>query len=130
MNSKLPGLKPDGMQGLKESDLEALGKCCVCGKSQLGKGPTFYKVTVERGMFLPDALQRRFGLGGMIGQGLARVMGPDEDLAKIWVGPVIAFIHEQCALSISHPLEIIERALKSKHKMEDKDEEPSKSTSD
>lgn len=100
------------MPGLKESELLALGPCVVCGKPHLDPaagGVTFYKLTVTRAMFCRPALERRVGLELMLGGAgaLARVIGPDEDLAKIFSGPVESFVHERCALRINHLLELM-----------------------
>jgi hypothetical protein len=94
MNAQLPGLK--------ESELARLGKCAVCGEPLL-PDLTFYKLRMERAVFVADALRRRVGLGLQIGA-LAAVMGPDEDLAKIVSGPVDVAVHERCAGLVEHLL--------------------------
>jgi len=92
-NDKLPGIKEDGL--LK------LGKCAVCKNDQIGKGVTFYVVEIARAAFDTVALRRRLGLEMQIGNAaLARHMGPNEDLAKIFDGPRRVFVHEDCAHDI------------------------------
>lgn len=102
----------DALPGLKESELNELGLCALCHKHQLAPpnaGLTFYKVTISRGVFSPPAIQRQAGLGMMLGgnAALARIMGPDEDLAKIVDGPKTVFVHERCAANIHHLIELI-----------------------
>lgn len=80
------------LPGLKERDLSP----CLCGKPL---GISFYRVTVERFLADTGAVQRRVGLGMMLGGSgaIARAMGPDEDLAK-QIGSTAAFLCLACAL--------------------------------
>lgn len=100
--------------GMKEDELIELGPCAICGKPQLAhRDITFYVIEIKRGMFAGDAIQRRVGLGQMMGsQVLGGIMGPNEDLAKIFAGPVKVFVAETCALKAGHPLELMEAAEK------------------
>lgn len=87
---------------MKEAELIALGKCCICGEPLLGHAnstPTFYTVTVAHHGLNISALQRRFGLGLMLGNNdrIARALGPDEDLAKQVGDESKFFVHETCA---------------------------------
>lgn len=98
------------LSGLKENDLVRLGNCAICRKRMLGgaAGPTFYKISISRGMFDRRALERRAGLEMMLGNGvLAKVMGPNDDLAKIFDGPHDVIVHEDCARNIGHILNLI-----------------------
>lgn len=96
------------MPGIKESKLVDLGNCAVCKKPMLGADITFYVVSISRGGFLFDALRRRAGLGMFIGsQALGAVMGPNEDLAKVFDGPHEVIVHEGCAGDVGHLLVLI-----------------------
>lgn len=97
------------MPGLKERDLIRLGPCRVCGKSLLEHdgGLTFYRLAISRGIFDPSALRRQVGLALQLGGPLAAVMGPDEDLAKIFDGPHEVVVAEACALRLGHLLDLI-----------------------
>jgi hypothetical protein len=96
------------LPGLKERHLIALGDCAICRKP-LGESPTFYVVEVSHACFDRAPLQRRIGLGMMIGAPLAAMMGPDEDLAKIVAGPVRVALHEQCGGDIAHIAQLMDR---------------------
>jgi hypothetical protein len=97
------------LPGMKLDELTKLGNCAVCGKKQLEGGiPLFYCVTITRGGFDGQALQRAHGLELQIGP-LAAVMGPNEDLAKIFDGPTTVFVHETCADKVSHLAMLIPR---------------------
>lgn len=102
----------DDIPGLKEDELVKLGNCQICGKKMLeGGGPTFYKVRLERAIWSPGAIQRRVGLELQLGSGaLAQVMGPSEDLAKIYSGPHDVVVHESCAGKVHHLLELVPEA--------------------
>jgi hypothetical protein len=106
------------MPGLKEDALIRLGACAVCRQPMLASAnasPTFYTVTIARGIFDVAALQRRTGLqmmfGGGLGSGaLARAMGPNDDLAKIYAGAVEVIVHETCAGDIGHLAQLMPEA--------------------
>ena len=97
------------LPGLKEEELLKLGNCPICDKKLLEDNRfTFYKVTVSRCILDPKALQRRVGLAMLLqSDTLARVMGPNEDLAKVFGGPTTVIVHENCASKIHHLLELI-----------------------
>lgn len=100
------------LPGLKEQALQDLGPCVVCGKAHLdpaaaGAG-TFYLLSISRAMFDRAALARRVGLEMQLGNSaIARAMGPDEDLAKVFAGPASAFVHEDCAHRVNSLLELM-----------------------
>lgn len=97
------------MPGLKEDRLIALGPCRICGQQQLAGGePTFYVVEVSRAAFDRRAVERRVGLQMMLGSGpLATIMGPNEDIAKVFDGPHRTFVHESCAIRMTHLLDLL-----------------------
>lgn len=102
-------LEAKDLPGLKEDELIKLGPCAVCGEKLLSGGElTFYKLTISRGIFNYQALQRRVGLTMMMSGNdvIARVLSPNEDLAKVISGPVDIVIHERCAGNILHLLEL------------------------
>ena len=100
---------PKIIPGLKEDQLIKLGPCCICGKPQIGSDLTFYKLTISRAMFDTQAISRRVGLQMMLGNSdaLARAMGPNEDIAKLFDGPHEVFVHEQCAHQIHSVLQLM-----------------------
>lgn len=69
---------------MKEKELRAVSTCKLCG-NKIGKDqlPMFNRVRIQRYILDMAAVQRQQGLGMMIGGGLAQVMGPDEELAKM-----------------------------------------------
>jgi hypothetical protein len=91
----------DRVPGIKERELEKLGTCPICGQVILKGGElTFYRLRIERAIWDPAAIQRRAGLSMMLGNSaLAAVMGPDEDLAKVFTGPIEVVVHESCTES-------------------------------
>lgn len=89
------------LPGMKERELRERATCLLCrnkvGASAGGLG-LFYKVTVERYMIDSAALRRQGGLEMMLGHsGIAQAMGPDEDLAKAVMTPVVVTVCENCA---------------------------------
>lgn len=105
----------DKLPGIKEDELVKLGKCAVCRRPMLDKekgGPTFYRVKIERAAFCADAIESRVGLQMILGgsDALARAMGPDRDLAKIFDGPHDVVVHEGCATDIRHLLLLVPEA--------------------
>jgi hypothetical protein len=98
------------LPGIKEDELVKLGACALCGKPMLGGQPgiTFYRVTIERAGFDVRAIQQRLALQLQTGSAaLARAMGPDVDLAKVFDGPHQRVVHEDCAHAINSLLELI-----------------------
>lgn len=95
---------------MKERELERLGNCVVCGKPLFDRekaGLTFYRIQVTRLGANLGAIERRMGLGMMLGSpAVAQAMGPDEDLA-IQLGETSdVLVHEECAGRIHHVLEL------------------------
>ena len=84
---------------MKEDELREHAKCNVCGKGIGASGlPMFWTVRVERHGLKADALQRQTGLTMMLGghAGLARVMGPDEEMTTPLMDPVELTVCETC----------------------------------
>ena len=85
---------------MREDELRESANCDECGKGFLHTGlPTFYRITVERYIVDIKALQRQAGLTVMLDghAALARIMGPNERLAKkIWE-PVKITLCENCS---------------------------------
>lgn len=100
------------LPGLKEDELRRLGPCAVCGRALLEGGqPTFYVLEVSHAALDTAGLRRRYGLGLMMGSdALARVMGPNEDLAKVFAGPRRVVLHEGCAGDLAHVGQVLEAA--------------------
>ncbi len=94
------------LPGIKEAELLALGRCAICRKRLLepeSPNLTFYRITISHAVLVPGALDRRVGLSLLVGNdAIARVMSPDEDLAKITSGPVSVLVHESCAGDVAH----------------------------
>ncbi len=107
---------------MKEDELRQHAKCSICGMP-IGTGgvPFFYRITVEHYVLNVQALQRQQGLTMMMGghAGLARIMGPDEDLAwKATQGTLT--VCESCSTDLETPVaQLMEKALKD----EESDEE-------
>lgn len=97
------------LPGIKEDELRRLGNCVICRKPMLPGGPTFYCVSIRRGIFDAAAVRRRVGLTMMLGSDpLARVFSPNDDLAKVFDGPHDVIVHEECAGEIGHLLRLVE----------------------
>ncbi len=98
------------LPGLKQRTLAKLGKCTICGKHLLAAGvasPSFYVVKISRAMFDYSAIRRQVGLEMLLDSpALAEVMGPDEDIAKVFDGPVEVVVHESCAAEVGHLLRL------------------------
>lgn len=108
----------DKLPGIKEEDLLKCGCCPLCHDPLISPkhGITFYRVTIERAGLEIGALNRRMGLQAMLGgsDAIARAMGPDDDLAKIFDGPHQVIVHETCAGMMSHLLELVPKDAASK----------------
>lgn len=66
---------------MKQADFP---KCHICGNGMMKSGaPFFYKVKVVQFVFNFGAIQRQHGLEMSMGKAapLARIVGPDEDIA-------------------------------------------------
>lgn len=99
----------ESLKGLKEDDLQKLGPCIICNQQLINStNLTFYKIEVSRGILNIDAIRRRVGAGMLMTNAIARILGPNEDLAKVFDGPHQLVIHEECALKTHHPLDLIQ----------------------
>ena len=90
---------------MKEKELRESSTCGICGENiGAGQAITFFRVTIERYMMDLSAIQRQSGLAMMFGGrgDLARIMGPDEDMAKPIHDPIRMTVCESC--SIEQPL--------------------------
>jgi hypothetical protein len=83
---------------MKEKELRERATCGVCGRKIGASGmPIFWVVRIESYCLKQDALQRQQGLGMFLGHGeLARIMGPDEDLAEYLIEPVELTVCGKC----------------------------------
>lgn len=94
-------LEVPGGRGMKEDELRARADCGLCG-NPIGKSrvPVFYVVKIERFGLRHDALMRQSGLEQLLGAAapLARVVGPDEDLATSVMTPVVLTVCEDCSM--------------------------------
>lgn len=85
---------------MKSADLKP---CAICGKGVIHAGvPLFYRVKLEHMGVDLNAVQRIAGMemmfgGGVAGVTLARVMGPDPDIAKPIVEAQTLLICQPCA---------------------------------
>lgn len=114
----------ENLPGFKEDELNKLGNCLLCGKPLLDVeygGITFYVHTIKRAMWDVDAVRQQAGLGMMLGGaiGLARIMGPDRDLAKVFSEETFA-MHEVCGQMATFGK--IEMALEGRRENRDKSE--------
>lgn len=91
---------------MKEQELRHLATCCVC-RRKVGQLPTgvFNKISSERFMVNPRAVQRQHGLEQMLGNvALAQVMGAGEDMA-VSMGPAITImICDDCVMEHVHQI--------------------------
>lgn len=85
---------------MKAKDLRP---CDGCGDVLTSNGvPMFYRARVETMGVNINAVRRQVGLGMMIGNAaIARVMGPDEDMAKPVVPAEDLILCRECALEYS-----------------------------
>lgn len=85
---------------MKEKELRQHAKCSICSNSIGATGlPLFWTVIITRHGIKLDAVQRQDFLAGFLGNSeLARVMGTDEHLTEIMLGPVELTLCEKCAL--------------------------------
>lgn len=83
---------------MKEAELRAASTCARCGKKIGDSGlPLFWRVKVERFGVDMRAVERQTGSAMVLGHaGIAAIMGPDEDMAKPIMDPVIVTICEPC----------------------------------
>lgn len=96
------------LPGLKENEVTP---CKICGKPTTHCGsPLFYRITIERYMYDANAVRRQVGLTLMLGNpGLARVMGPDDDMAKRLQATAPAMVCDTCACESRSLAELEER---------------------
>lgn len=107
------------LRGLKKREMEGLGRCPICRQPHVAGGLTFYRVRIDRGGFLLDAMNRQAGLQAFMGNvALADAMGPDEDMAKLLTDPVEVLVHEHCAGKVRHLLELMGDATATQAKAE------------
>jgi hypothetical protein len=86
---------------MKEEELRKHAKCAKCGKGIGHTGlPFFWTLTVSKYGLDIDAIKRNAGLTEFFGgsAALARVMGPDEDMAEKIIKPVTLTLCEKCAM--------------------------------
>lgn len=91
---------------MKEEELRKHCLCSLCGEKIMARGglPLFYRVTVERFGINLRAAQRQDGLAQFLGHTqLARIMGPDEDIASPLMEPLVLTVCETCSYSIEAP---------------------------
>lgn len=94
---------------LREEDLLKVAKCGLCGKGIGHTGlPLFWRVTVARYGIDVNAVRRQDGLAQHIGSSmLARVMGPDEVMAKPIGEAVTSTVCETCAVARQIPVALL-----------------------
>jgi hypothetical protein len=92
---------------MKEAELAKHTTCSLCARLVSACGlPLFWRVKVERfGISLP-ALKRQAGLSDFLGgnAALARIMGPDEDVAGPVMEPVTLTVCDRCATEGALPI--------------------------
>jgi hypothetical protein len=86
---------------MKEDELRKHIRCSRCGKPIGHTGlPFFWTLTVNRYGLDVGALRRNAGLAAYLGGSaeLARIMGPDEDMAEKIMDTVTLTLCENCAM--------------------------------
>jgi hypothetical protein len=85
---------------MKELELRRHSTCDLCDKPIGHTGlPLFWRLKVDRWGIDLAAARRQDGLAQFIGStAIARVMGPDEDMAKPMMPPVTLTACETCAV--------------------------------
>lgn len=90
---------------MKEDELRKYATCGLCQR-KIGHAsfPTFYRVTLERFIIDPCAIQRQQGLTMMLGGSarLASVMGQDEDMAVPVMDKESFTVCEDCSTNKHH----------------------------
>lgn len=88
---------------MKAAELQA---CAICGKGVMHSGvPLFYRVRIEHMGIDANAVRQVHGLETMLGNAaLARVMGPDPDIATPIVDPHTVLVCQPCAIESGRPL--------------------------
>lgn len=95
---------------MKERELREASKCGLCGRGVMADGiPLFYRVTIERHGIKADAVRRQSGLEMMLGGavGIARALGPDEDMTEPMMDPVKITVCEHCSMNKSIPVAVL-----------------------
>lgn len=90
---------------MKEQELRAHATCSLCRQKIGASGvPLFYRLTIERFGVKLDAVRRQTGLAMLLnGNGvIARVMGPDEDMAMPVMDPLVLVVCESCSTEPRH----------------------------
>lgn len=89
---------------MREDELRAMATCSHCGRGIGASGlPLFWRIKVERfGLDLSE-LQKQQGLAMMLGGNglLARIMGPDAELARPLMEAVTLSICEPCGTAMT-----------------------------
>jgi hypothetical protein len=86
---------------VKEEELRKHTKCSRCGKGIGHTGlPFFWTMTVERYGLDFEAMKRQDGLAAYLGgyAGLAKALGPNEDMAEKIMDTVTLTLCEKCAM--------------------------------
>ena len=94
---------------MKAADLKP---CAICGLGVMHAGvPVFFRVKVEHMGIDTLAVRQTHGLETMLGSvALARVMGPDPDIAKPIVDAVEVLVCQSCALEPRPLMLLLERS--------------------
>jgi hypothetical protein len=98
-------------------------KCGVCDKGVAhNRDLIFFRVSVERFVLDPGAIQQAQGLemmlgGGNMGAALADIMGTDEDLAKPLGEKLTIFLCQGCAVEHSTPIAVLVEEIHEKKEM-------------
>ncbi len=107
---------------MKEMELRKHATCALCGNKIMASGiPLFWRVTVERFGVDLAAVERQQGMAMMLRGNalLAYHMGPDEDMAKPFMPPVVLTVCEPCMLSPDRHLAELAGAAMSKQETEE-----------
>lgn len=103
---------------MNERYLRKHAVCSLCEEPIGHTGlPLFWRVTVERFGLDMRAVQQQDGLAAMLNSpALAQIMGPDREMAKAMMDPVVLTVCELCA---SKPSAICMDALSAAEKRSD-----------
>jgi len=88
----------EDVTGMKLEELAK--KCAICGRGVAHDGAlTFWRLTFERFVLLRSAIQREHGLELMVSSpAIARVLSPNEDLARRAGGEHCVLICDHCSI--------------------------------
>ena len=86
---------------MRESELRAHTHCSVCGQPVGRSGPLLWTVRIEQHGIKIPTIRRQDALCAMLGghARLAQVMGVDEEMTELMIGPIVVTICESCAVS-------------------------------